>query len=174
MDGAMDAMRIVLRRLTPEDAALYREIRLVGLRESPEAFGSTFDAENARPVEWFSERLRNRAGTFGAFDGEELVGTAGLRIGEGQKEAHKGTLVGMYVRAGWRQAGLGRRLVQAVLDFAREHVEIVQLSVVSENAAARRLYLSLGFREYGFELRSLKQDGRYYDEVLMAKDLASD
>ena len=28
-----------------------------------------------------------------------------------------------------------------------------------------------GFVEYGFEKRSLKQDGRYYDEVLMVKFL---
>jgi RimJ/RimL family protein N-acetyltransferase len=170
----MNAMPIVIRVLTTEDAALYREIRLEGLRESPEAFGSTFDAENGRSLEWFAERLRNRAGTFGAFDGEELLGTAGLRIGEGQKEAHKGTLVGMYVRARWRRAGVGRRLVQAVLDFACEQVEIVQLSVVRENESARRLYASLGFQEYGLERRSLKQDGRYYDEVLMARDLALD
>jgi hypothetical protein len=30
------------------------------------------------------------------------------------------------------------------------------------------------FLEYGLELRALKQDGRYYDEVRMAKDLKPD
>jgi RimJ/RimL family protein N-acetyltransferase len=53
----------------------------------------------------------------------------------------------------------------------RERVEALQLSVVSENEAARRLYGSLGFAEYGLEKRALKQDGRYYDEVLMVKFL---
>jgi RimJ/RimL family protein N-acetyltransferase len=43
--------------------------------------------------------------------------------------------------------------------------------VVSENQQARRLYERLGFLEYGLELRALKQDGHYYDEVLMAKNL---
>jgi ribosomal protein S18 acetylase RimI-like enzyme len=37
------------------------------------------------------------------------------------------------------------------------------------NEAARRLYNALGFVEYGFEKRTLKQDGRYYDDVLMVK-----
>ena len=55
-----------------------------------------------------------------------------------------------------------------------EHVEILQLDVVSENEAARRLYASLGFVEYGIERKALKQGGRYYDEVLMAKDLIGD
>jgi len=45
------------------------------------------------------------------------------------------------------------------------------LSVVSENEQARRLYASLGFVEYGLEKKALKQDGRYYDEVHMAKEL---
>jgi hypothetical protein len=32
-------------------------------------------------------------------------------------------------------------------------------------------YARLGFLEYGVEKNALKQAGRYYDEVLMAKDL---
>jgi RimJ/RimL family protein N-acetyltransferase len=43
--------------------------------------------------------------------------------------------------------------------------------VVQDNARARRLYASLGFVDYGIERNALKQNGRYYDEVLMAKDL---
>src|SRR5271165_4882772 len=41
----------------PADAAVYRDIRLAGLRCNPEAFGSTFEAENARPLSFFSKRL---------------------------------------------------------------------------------------------------------------------
>ncbi len=48
---------------------------------------------------------------------------------------------------------------------------MVQLTVMSENEAARRLYRALGFVEYGVEKNALKQDGRYYDEVLMVKFL---
>jgi RimJ/RimL family protein N-acetyltransferase len=77
----------------------------------------------------------------------------------------------MYVRAAGRNASLGKRLVQAVLDHARGRAEMVQLTVVSENEAARRLYSAMGFVEYGYEKRALKQNGRYYDDVLMVKFL---
>jgi RimJ/RimL family protein N-acetyltransferase len=77
----------------------------------------------------------------------------------------------MYVRPNSRNAGVGRQLVEAVIDQARDQVEVIQLSVVSGNEGARRLYASLGFVEYGVEKNSLKQDGRYYDEILMALDL---
>lgn len=169
----MDAAHIQIRRLTPADAALYREIRLDGLRCNPEAFGSTFDAENAQPLSWFADRIE-RSEVFGAFDSSEIVGVASVLIAEGRKEAHKSFLRGMYVRPDARRAGVGRRLVETAIEFARQRVESIQLSVVRDNEPARQLYSSLGFLEYGIEINALKQDGRYYDEILMAKDLTQD
>jgi len=166
-------INIQIRRLTPADAAAYRQIRLAGLQSSPQAFGSTFEAESAEPLNSFSERL-GRSAVFGAFCGAELLGIAGFVVRTGVKEAHKGLLWGMYVSPDARQVGLGRRLVEAVIDFARERVELIQLSVVSDNEPARRLYAGLGFVEYGVEKNSLKQNGRYYDEILMARDLGPD
>jgi ribosomal protein S18 acetylase RimI-like enzyme len=169
----MDTAKIQIRRLAPSEGDAYREIRLEALRLNPEAFGSTFEAESVRPLEHFSERV-TQCPVFGAFRGEEIVGMAGFWGREGAKDAHKGYLWGMYVRSDARNTGVGRKLAEAVIEYAREHVEILQLDVVSENAAARRLYASLGFVEYGLERKALKQHGRYYDEVLMAKDLTAD
>jgi RimJ/RimL family protein N-acetyltransferase len=163
---------IFIRQVMPGDAALYRRIRLAGLKESPEAFGSTFEAEFAKPLAWFFDRLSSLE-VFGAFRGAEILGVAGLAIQQGEKEAHKGLLWGMYVRPDARGAGLARRLVEAVIARAKTRVELVQLSVVVDNRSARRLYARLGFVEYGIEKKSLKYRSRYYDEVLMARDLAS-
>jgi ribosomal protein S18 acetylase RimI-like enzyme len=168
----MSAAHIEIRRLTPADAdvALYRDIRLEALKANPEAFGSTFEIEDAQPLSCFSARLSS-SDVLGAFCDARLVAIAGFAIQQGQKKAHRGTLWGMYVRPNARKTGIGRRLVEAIVDLARQHVELVQLTVVRDNEQARRLYASLGFVEYGVEKKALKQDGRYYDEVLMAKDL---
>ena len=99
---------------------------------------------------------------------------AGFMGREGAKDAHKGMLWGMYVRADLRNAGVGRRLAMAVIDFARDRVELLQLAVVRDNEPARRLYAGLGFVEYGIERKALKHNGRYYDEILMAKELSLD
>jgi RimJ/RimL family protein N-acetyltransferase len=77
----------------------------------------------------------------------------------------------MYVRDAARGTGLARMLVGAVLDHATERAELIQLSVVSTNGAARRLYASFGFEPYGIEERSLKVDGAYLDEVHMVRRL---
>ena len=172
-DFDVTAAQILIRRSDPSEAAAYRQIRLEALRRNPEAFGSTFAAESERPLEGFTERVTN-CPVFGAFQNDALVGMAGFMRREGAKDAHKGMLWGMYVQAGSRKVGAGRRLGEAVIDFARQQVEILQLTVVSENQPALRLYASLGFIEYGIEHHALKQDGRYYDEILMAKNLKSE
>jgi RimJ/RimL family protein N-acetyltransferase len=57
-----------------------------------------------------------------------------------------------------------------VIAFARERVDLLQLSFVDGNASAQRLYAALGFVAFGLERKALKQDGRYFDEVHMALD----
>jgi ribosomal protein S18 acetylase RimI-like enzyme len=164
---------IQIRHLAQVDAAVFRDIRLEALRSSPEAFGSTFEMESAQTLDFFAGRLRSSE-MFGAFDVGEIVGMAGLLVQPGLKEAHKGVLVSMYVRPQARRRGVGRLLAEAVMNIARQRVELLHLAVVSGNESARQLYTGLGFVEYGIEKKSLKQDGRYYDEILMAKDLAPD
>jgi ribosomal protein S18 acetylase RimI-like enzyme len=169
----MNTDEIGVRRLMGDaaaDAAMYREIRLEALKGSPEAFGSTFETESAQPVSWFADRLGTST-VLGAFRGSQLAGMAGFAIQQGQKRAHKGLLWGMYVRPAARASGVGRLLIEAIFDVARPQAELIQLTVVKDNARARRLYASLGFVDYGLEKNALKQGGRYYDECLMAKDL---
>jgi GNAT superfamily N-acetyltransferase len=162
----MIADSIEIRRLVQDDAVLYRGMRLEALQASPEAFGSTFEIENAQPLSWFSDRLGSST-VLGAFRDAELVGMAGFAIQQGPKRTHKGMLWGMYVRPAARKASVGRRLVEAICNLARQ-----QVAVVRDNEQARSLYARLGFLEYGVETNALKQDGRYYDEILMAKALS--
>jgi RimJ/RimL family protein N-acetyltransferase len=169
----MRAAHIEVRRLTQGDAVLYRDIRLEALGANPEAFGSTLEIEAAQPLSWFSERLGSSI-LLGAFGDAKLVAIAGFAIQQGQKKAHKGLLWGMYVRPDARMAGIARRMIESIIDLARDRVELIQLTVVRNNEQARRLYAGLGFEEYGIEKNALKHDGRYYDEILMAKDLSDE
>jgi len=157
----------MIRLLTPADAALYRAIRLEALANNPEAFTSTLEREQDKPLAWFEARLAI-SDVFGALIADELVGIAGFRREDGAKTAHKGVLWGMYVRRKARKSGVGRLLVDAVAAHAAERVEQLQLVVVSDNTAALRLYTAAGFVEYGRGVKALKWGGRYYDEILMA------
>jgi ribosomal protein S18 acetylase RimI-like enzyme len=161
----------LIRRLRPEEAAAFRVIRVEALATNPEAFETTLEKQAAEPLSRFADTLKSAA-VFGAFRHSEIVGMAGFFVHRGQRTRHKGVLWGMYVRPAVRRQGFGRALVRGVVVHAREHVEQILLSVVSTNEAARRLYSQEGFLEYGLEKRSLKQDGQYFDEILMARFLS--
>lgn len=161
---------IELRPLGPADAALYRAIRLEGLADSPHAFASTIESEQDEPPERFAARLADDF-VLGAFRATELLGVAGFYAQPKPKHRHKGILWGMYVSRAHRQAGVGRRLVEAIVAHARQYVEVLQLFVVSDNTAARRLYESVGFVAYGVERHATKYRGEYHDDVLMALSL---
>jgi RimJ/RimL family protein N-acetyltransferase len=163
-------MTLSIRPLRPEEPELYREIRLEALRLHPEAFGASYEDEVARPLSFFEQRLAGNT-IFGGFVDQALAGTAGFMPQAGAKRSHKSHLWGMYVRRHARGTGLARLLVDAVVDHAARHAELIQLSVVSDNIGAQRLYAAAGFQPYGIEVHSLKVDGRYLDEILMVKRL---
>jgi ribosomal protein S18 acetylase RimI-like enzyme len=162
-----------VRRLDPEDAVAYREIRLEALSRHPEAFGAAFEEEAAQPLTYFADRLAGSF-VFAAYDDAGLLGTAGLRVLGGRKSRHKGFLWGVYVRERARGSGAAQVVLDAVIGRARDEVELIQLSVVTGNERAVRLYRSRGFAEYGLERRSLKLGEHYFDELLMVKFLAAD
>ena len=163
----------MIRQLTASDAVAYRGVRLNALRWHPEAFGSSFEEESEYSLDDFKRHLSPPGSAFGALAGDRLVGIAGLSVATRHKRRHKGTLVGVYVEAAHRRGGTARRLIEAVIAQAR-HQELreLQLFVTVGNEVARRLYLSLGFRPYGIERRALLVEGVFYDEELMALDLA--
>lgn len=165
-----------IRELAAADVESYRDIRLEGLRLSPEAFGSSYEEEVSRPAGEFARRLLLRPGVmFGAFDAgvaapANLVGTAGCYSDNAVKSRHKLLLVGMYVRPAYRRLGLGAKLIDRVLQHARGigGIAVVQLGVGCDNHAARALYERMGFKIYGIERKALKVGDRYIDEELRA------
>jgi RimJ/RimL family protein N-acetyltransferase len=164
-------MNFEVRPLRADEAATWRAIRLEALRLHPEAFGAAFENEAAQPLSFFAGRLTAGV-TFGGFQDQELLGSVGFLVQAGAKREHKGMLWGMYVRQAARGTGLARGLIEALLDHARGRVELIQLTVVADNPIARRMYASFGFEPYGIEERALKVEGRYLDDVLMAKRLS--
>lgn len=64
-----------------------------------------------------------------------------------------GLIADLLVRKAFRGTGLGRDLMAAAESYAREHgVRWLRISVMAQNAAARKLYVSTGFSEIYVEL----------------------
>lgn len=158
-----------IRRLGPDDWALWRTLRLEALEKAPEAFGSSLEEES--PLTESDHRARlSKDVVWGGFADGELVAVAGFYLFAAQKRRHKGALYGVYVKPAYRKAGWGEKIVRAVLTAARPLATQIDCSVVSTNASAIALYERLGFRAYGLEPRALCVDGAFYDEILMCAE----
>jgi ribosomal protein S18 acetylase RimI-like enzyme len=165
-------MDVNIRILTPEDAESYRALRLRALREHPESFGSSYEEESRRSAEVYAERLKpsDDRFTLGAFDESgTLVGMVVFAREQMNKMRHKAKLFAMYVAPEARNRGVGRRLLGEILRRAGnlEGLEQIQLTVVSGNEAAKRLYRSAGFDTFAVERQALKMGDRYLDEEWM-------
>jgi ribosomal protein S18 acetylase RimI-like enzyme len=79
----------------------------------------------------------------------------------------------MYVPTRHRAAGIGRRLVDAALERARERsgVRVVQLTVTDGNAAAQALYERCGFVAFGIEPFAVAVGTQFVSKVHMWCDL---
>lgn len=159
-------MDLEIRRLGPNDAADFQALRLRGLAESPEAFGTSHSEDVGVSLEAVAARIapaHSPAGrvVLGAFVDAALVGVVGCVQESRLKARHKAVVWGMYVAPAARGRGIGRRLLDRAIAEARSwpNVERVTLTVVERAGAARALYLSAGFLPFGREEDGLRQDG---------------
>jgi ribosomal protein S18 acetylase RimI-like enzyme len=157
-----------VRILTSADAAAFQAIRLRGLGEHPEAFGSSLEEEADTPLEKTAQSLGKSLPNnplFGAFVDDRLVGVIGLFRASHLKMRHRATIGAMYVAPEARGQKLGRALLDAAIEYARslEGVEDVVLAVTVGNEAARALYVSAGFQSYSIDPRLIYTNDRYYD-----------
>jgi len=168
--------KIVVRSVLPEDTKSFHELsaEIVGEREYmitlPEEFLFTEEQERI----WLRHHNdRPRAIFLLAFAQSMLVGYLHFACEERRRRAHSGTF-GMAVRKEWREKGVGRALLQALLDWAQDNpdVEKVWLEVFATNSSGIHLYESLGFVEEGRLSKEIKiAPGHYVDLVLMSRSV---
>jgi RimJ/RimL family protein N-acetyltransferase len=169
---------ISIRRLRPDEFALWRALRLRGLHEHPEAFGMSHEDEALMPESQSRERFDRSvagpdSGIVGAFLGETLVGCFGYARPARAKQRHSVGTWGMYVTPEARGRGAGRALLRAVVAEAGAlpGVSRITLCVMAVNEAAWRLYESEGFEAWGREPNALLLEDCCLDQIHLALDL---
>jgi ribosomal protein S18 acetylase RimI-like enzyme len=142
---------IVIERITPQTALVFKDVRLRALLDAPTAFGSTYAKESTLPdEEWMKRAVRwssEGSAMFLAYKGEIACGI----IGSFEEEDPQGAqVISMWVDPGFRRAGVGKALIEAVVDWARSRaVRELKLMVMSVNRGALAFYERMGFRMTG-------------------------
>ncbi|MGI6117230.1 MAG: GNAT family N-acetyltransferase [Bilifractor sp.] len=106
----------------------------------------------------------------GAFAGKRLIGSGSLS-GMPRRMSHRAEL-GLSVRKEYWNQGIGSRLLESLIRYARENrIELIYLDVRSDNSSAIHLYKKYGFRKTGSYPAYFKIGDAYYDFDLMVLDL---
>jgi predicted GNAT family acetyltransferase len=143
-----DGLSRELRRLTPDDWQVLRDIRLRALAESPDAFGSTYEREAV-----FDEKDWRRRSVRPVL----VVMQEGRPVSMGGAFTDDGVVRvwGMWTDPEQRGRGHARALLDALLGEAVSAGRPVALHVNTANPGARAVYERYGFVGTG-ELEALR------------------
>lgn len=154
-----------IKQASFQDWKEYENIRLLGLKSDPQAFGKSYDEEKEYTKERWIERI-NTGVILLALVKNKVVGTISYYIE--QKESTTAHIVGVFVTKEHRGKGIGGQLLYEILRKINQERTIKKalLSVNIEQQAAISLY-----QKYGFKIRSKKKqvlgDGLVHEEYEM-------
>lgn len=162
-----------IRKLTSDDAEVYWNLRLEALQQDPEAFATTYEDAISRvdPLKSVASKMAaDDSATLGAFIDNELVGVMTITQEGAPKLRHRVNLFAVYVTPNVRGKRVGTALLQEVVEYTKQMplVEKINLTVVSTNKAAIKLYEKVGFKSFGLEHQAMKMNDSYVDEVYMS------
>lgn len=145
-------MTVSIHRVEASELDLLHALRLESLQESPGSFGSTYAIEAQRDpssrLPWVTQGI--------AVVAVDDDGWHGFVTGTMTNEIVN--VFAMWVRPDRRREGIGRLLLDAVLEWGKaQGASTAKLGVVDNNAAAAALYRSYGFNPTG-EREALRSD----------------
>lgn len=157
---------VQIRPVRPDDAeALNVMRRLPGVME----FTLGMPSERVEANRRFIEGLGPDTHMFVAECEGRVVGMAELALRRG-KQRNTG-MIGIGVHDEYAGRGIGRQLMQTLLDLADNYLALhrVELEVLADNARAIHLYESLGFQVEGRKRQDHFRHGVFVDTLMMGR-----
>jgi phosphinothricin acetyltransferase len=152
-------------RIEPMTANHWTSVRAIYEEGLATGIGS-FEVSSPEWEEWSAARLPHSR--FVARDDAGLViGWAALSPFS-KRQCYAGVAeVGVYVAAAARGKGVGRTLLEAVIESSEGHgIWTLQGATIAENAASLALQARCGFRVVGRRERIAQRDGVWHDTIL--------
>ena len=165
---------IVIRELTVNDVNGFINLKNIGLRSDPKSFLADLSDDNEDYKNEVTKRIEkssieNGDIVLGAFIKDDLIGISSITRSRNRKRLHKADLHGMYIKPEYRGIGLGKKLLERILEMSRKMngLEEIQLIVAAHNDPVKRLYEKYGFTVMMKEEHALKMGNEYVDAYHM-------
>ncbi len=163
-------MDIVIEKANPADAEqLLCHLRIIGGETDNVTFGAEGLPFTVEQEENFLRSMADnpKSALYVAKLNGRVIGNASLSGSSRERIAHRATL-GISVQKDYWNFGVGSRLLSAVIEFAKSAgIDIIDLDVRSDNAAALHLYEKFGFRVIGEYPGMMRINGENIDCTLM-------
>lgn len=161
-------MEIIIRHINPQDHAAIHQIFL-----STEVIRGTMRLPH-QPLEYTNKRLELSDDTIklAACVDKQVVGYSELiTYPDVPRHRHAGEINMIAVDPTWQGKGVGRALMQAMIDMADNWLQIVrlELTVWVTNAQAIHLYQQCGFEVEGTKKNYVFSEGQYIDACVMGR-----
>ncbi len=165
---------IQVRKLSAEDFEKFRDLRIKALTDDPTAFAEYYekydDETDAKWRKYLEASVEEKKSIMlFALDGDKAVGMVGAVFDDNPKVMHVAKLFGVFVDSAYRGQGVGKMLLESVLDKVVDRGGILKI-VLDVNPAQQEavgLYHKFGFKTVGKLTRELKISGEYYDLEVM-------
>ncbi|HXJ55445.1 MAG TPA: GNAT family N-acetyltransferase [Verrucomicrobiae bacterium] len=146
-------MKPKIRTFAEHEWAIYKDLRLAALTESPDAFGSTLAREVGRSEADWASRLAAGVNSAWDFPIVAQIDSQPIGLAWGRIEQSNPTVANLYqvwVHPNYRRLGAGQMLLEAVMAWAMDkQVDFLELGVTCGDSPALRLYLRAGFEPVG-------------------------
>lgn len=164
-------MDIQIMKATPSDAAeLLEYLKVIGNESNNLTFGPDGVMMTLEEEQEFlaREMVSESSVTLVAKRDGRIIGNARFTGCTKARTRHRGDMGISVLKSEWGN-GLGSRLMEALIDFARNvaKVEVITLEVNQTNEHAIALYEKFGFKKTGVFEAYTKIDGEYLDFDMM-------
>ncbi len=139
---------------------IYKEGQATGL--------ATFETALPSWESWDASHLR--FGRIALLDNTTMQAWAALSP-VSKRHAYRGVAeISIYVAAKARAKGLGKHLLQELINQSEENqIWTLQAAIFNNNIASIRLHENCGFRKIGLRKKIAQRDGVWFDNILMER-----
>ncbi|MBC7391270.1 MAG: GNAT family N-acetyltransferase [Opitutaceae bacterium] len=159
---------LIISEVKSDQSEIYKTFFMRGLIEDDEKFRISPDDEMK---EDFPTLDKADSFTLGAYLDGQLAGVVSFERDGAKREKlrHKGTLFRMLIAKEFRQQGVGKKLIEEVIQKAKtiSDIEQINLTVIALNHTAKQLYEKYGFKVFSVEEHATKWKEKYYTEETM-------
>ena len=157
-----------VRPATVEDAAVICEIYNQGIEDRLATLETELRTEEERR-QWLSARGPRHPVVVAEHDGR-IAGWGSLNVFNARPAYRHVADFSVYVERAWRGKGVGRVLLERLVELGRElDYHTLVLSAFPFNTAGVALYERLGFRTVGVYQEQGLLDGRWVDTIIMER-----